>query len=419
MSSMMARPNHYGGTLRDSRIARVLSLRVSDIVSFLLLSICFGLFFLPAEYAVSRTVFSLWQWMLLLVCIVTVLLYIKECPITMRWVSFSLFFILYYLISLVLASGVQNMSKPLFLCIKGIGFVSLVEREAKKDWWRCVGSFALGGMVVCSIHYYTYLKFGNTPGGIRHGVVIAGYLRATTQRWFFLTHDNGSVFYFLPTITALWIAEKRETRFPVLTVISVGLTTAMYIDLWSAAAMTVMLIFSAALAIQILFRDVRLPTPPYLVIISAFLVFSFVVIVVNASDLLSLVASRFGKEHTMSVRSMIWQNALRYISSHPLFGVGYDSGALTLMRIGINHCHNMFLQVLYTGGIVTLVAFVASFIYCTPLHGSQNEDLPILLLGFSLFLLVSVFDWYPHFTPQFMLPLMCCHCPFGGANHDR
>ncbi|WP_213876510.1 O-antigen ligase family protein [Pseudomonas sp. dw_358] len=85
----------------------------------------------------------------------------------------------------------------------------------------------------------------------------------------------------------------------------------------------------------------------------------------------------------VSYRPQIWLEALRQISQHPWFGHGFDSG-MTVLIPGLDQIladpHNIELGVLYTGGIVGLVLWLA--VYAVAMRFCwQNRHVPMVSLA--------------------------------------
>ena len=87
------------------------------------------------------------------------------------------------------------------------------------------------------------------------------------------------------------------------------------------------------------------------------------VIVVGAIALFAMYPEAY-TQRGMSYRPQIWMNAWQQISHHPWFGHGYDANMLVLIP-GLDQIladpHNMELGVLYAGGTVGLVLWVAMY----------------------------------------------------------
>lgn len=60
------------------------------------------------------------------------------------------------------------------------------------------------------------------------------------------------------------------------------------------------------------------------------------------------------KDTTLSLRDVVWRNALKYIPQKPLLGYGIESANVTISKITGMHMHNTYLDVLYKSGIIGL-----------------------------------------------------------------
>jgi len=93
----------------------------------------------------------------------------------------------------------------------------------------------------------------------------------------------------------------------------------------------------------------------------------------------------FGKDASMSGRTVIWELALNLISKSPLFGLGAqgDNFALLQYNAAFGHTHSALLMILYEGGAVSLFLFVVFlFAVTTPLYKERYSGwaLPISIL---------------------------------------
>ena len=94
-----------------------------------------------------------------------------------------------------------------------------------------------------------------------------------------------------------------------------------------------------------------------------------IVIVSGEESLIGTLISRYtGKEITFTGRTYIWGKALSSIVSSPFFGNGYMTGDEMAVYFDNNissamrSTHNMYLQLLFDGGLVALLLFLGNII---------------------------------------------------------
>lgn len=140
--------------------------------------------------------------------------------------------------------------------------------------------------------------------------------------------------------------------------------------------------------------------------------FCGVVVFLNVSGSFDYFASLLGKSGTANTRAIIWREALSWFVGSPVTGVGYEPDIVTTLRIGINHCHNVLLQLLYTGGGVTAAFFAAFAWLCRPKGKPEVSAVPLLIYVPLIFVGWS-FDFYLYMSvavAPFILLARCCDC---------
>lgn len=105
----------------------------------------------------------------------------------------------------------------------------------------------------------------------------------------------------------------------------------------------------------------------------------------NISFINDLIVNKMNKDLTFTGRSNIWHVSLELIKSN-LLGFGRGNSILSGIFNGINECHNIFIQLLFDGGIPALLMFLYYFYVC---HKSNNEknnlDKPIQFAKIVIF----------------------------------
>ncbi len=130
------------------------------------------------------------------------------------------------------------------------------------------------------------------------------------------------------------------------------------------------------------------------------------------------VTTRYEKDGSVSERFLIWQQAVKSIKEHPLFGLGFGVQTTNKMlhanNLPFKHAHNLFLEILCEGGIVSLLMF-AGILYLLCMRGvrllRQRGRKEAWLLGFAVFgacgalLVFGVFD-FPLMIPRLISTCM-------------
>ena len=124
-----------------------------------LFSMGFALFYSPAVYALPMLVFRVWQVATCVVCVIATIIYLAECKIDARWVSFSCFFFVYYLYSSLVNDSNGWMVSILYNTVRGFGFASLVCLGLSKTPRECILGYIVGGLIMCGVNYVTFVIF--------------------------------------------------------------------------------------------------------------------------------------------------------------------------------------------------------------------------------------------------------------------
>lgn len=377
----------------------------------LLETVCFALYFTPQSYAVGDTIFRLFQVGIILTSIFFTLIYIIFYKINFQWLNFCMFYASFYLFSTFLAQSNGSITSCLFGVLKGVGFITIVNIFISYDIRKMLLSFSIAGSVMCSIHLLTVFKYYNIIGGMRHGYIpyALGATTPTTQNWYFLTYDNESIFYFLPLICVLilyaYLFSKKAILFAVLFSILIGYS---YAAKHAATAIVSFLFFIVAFIIFYLINRHTRFSLSYNLACLIGLSGSLLAIIGIGSGFLSRIALFLGKDPTFTGRSFIWQKSISYFFDKPVFGNGIEATSTILSKIGQNHCHNILLQIVYTGGVLTLIFFCLGIFCSTTSISLSKMCMPVSIISIAViaFFIAATLDWYPSIPIPFLLFLL-------------
>ena len=368
--------------------------KVSGMWQFLMV-VAFIAFFPPSEYAVSSIIYNCWKILLFVATFVSVFLYILKNKITLRWFVLVLASFSYFFLSLMFG----DESATLTHCAGGfcriVGIATLLEYGLEKNEQKTLQSFLIAASIMCLINYISFIAYYDVVGGMKQGYGAYGFNYQTKQNWFFFTHDNGTIFYYLPFLAILWYyAFKYVKGFPYFAFLCTLAVVIMYIFLWSATAMVVTALFLIAMMLCMK-KEIRKKVSRcnYLAVVFCGLAFCALVVFMNVSGSFEQFASIFQKSGTTNSRAKIWQLSIQYFTQNPLIGVGLGTDETNFVRIGINHCHNVILQLLYSGGIVATVFFALFLWLARPKKRVSTATAPLILSIFLIFV-AQTFDYY-------------------------
>ena len=137
----------------------------------------------------------------------------------------------------------------------------------------------------------------------------------------------------------------------------------------------------------------------------------YIVISFYANEVFTQLASSLGKSSDMG-RGRIWQRVWPLFWNSPLIGSGFEEDSTIIFKLGINHCHNIIVQILYTGGITAMILSAASLLQCDVAPNTRKKQ-PIaaqvaLQLTIIALFVCATFDWYLYMPIQF-LPFFLYH----------
>lgn len=196
------------------------------------------------------------------------------------------------------------------------------------------------------------------PGGF--GKYIPGYSMTVDSRLNFLGRDNAFIYFFIFAliIEFLYSQNKRQT-YPLLFVI-----TATMLYVWSGTGLIGCVII-ALFAFFIQGKKIeRIFNIRVLTILYVFIYLGIVIL--RIQELFSgFIVDVLHKDISFTGRTDLWDMAMAYIAKSPLWGYGVTERFLT-MSSGISYSpHNLVLQIILTGGVVSLSFFLLMYFIST------------------------------------------------------
>lgn len=125
-------------------------------------------------------------------------------------------------------------------------------------------------------------------------------------------------------------------------------------------------------------------------------------------------------------RRWIWDRTIKYIIANPIFGYGLEAGRIMELKIGFNHIHNIFLEIIYKGGIIAIVIYyIMMFINGKRISVLRNSKYyNLLCLFLLLYLFICQFDYYNDIYVGFIIYIIIYNAPtilkkIKGGNDDE
>ena len=401
--------------------------------SFAFSSILFLLFFMPQEYAIGEAAFQIWQYaqMAELLFAGVAFIVLRHRP-SARWALLCLFYCSFYLLSSIANWTLSVVPSNIYECLRGIGFITISEIYIQRNMRQYIGSFGIAGLIMCTGHIISEILISS--GAIPPFEVEPGAsFRIEWQTYYLLTYDNESVYFFLPTILALFIYGSKYRRtalyFGIALLVFATCLALYHKALTASIAYLVLIILLSIIAILqrngVLSKFKKMSRREYSIGLILALVISGLFVGLVVSGCLGTIAEILGKDADFSMRDEIWRKALHSIMQHPVMGRGREGFNITREVIGQTHCHNLILELMYTGGALTALSFILGVIFCFPKEVYQNKQntqqikFALSITAFiCAFFVVSNLDWYPAIVVQFFIFESLCICE-GRAGKGR
>ena len=187
------------------------------------------------------------------------------------------------------------------------------------------------------------------------------------SNWFF-GYKNIQIFYIFPTLIVSYLNNKTK-KINKIFIWNLIISTFMVFHCFSANSVVVYCLF----LIYIFFQNII--TKKYLFfniknyVICHFVLF-FMFIILKIQYLFDwLVVQILHKSLTFTGRTIIWDRVLVLIKRKPLLGYGFQTNEIVSNYLGNRafvHAHNTILDIVYKGGLLTLLVFFKMIYY--PIH---------------------------------------------------
>lgn len=123
-------------------------------------------------------------------------------------------------------------------------------------------------------------------------------------------------------------------------------------------------------------------------------------------ELFSSLLASLGKGTTLGFRTVIWARAVPAIFKHFWFGYGYLNagefqpivGLSSVWDIEANHCHNFFLEIIFTTGVIGFLVFAMAVRKSlrTIRRANMLLSLTPMVVGMIVYFLMGFLDGYPY-----------------------
>lgn len=222
---------------------------------------------------------------------------------------------------------------------------------------------------------------------------------------YFLGYDNNLIMFILPAITVSFMNSYRKyNKLSNTTIILYFISLFSIIRVWSVTSVIAFIIFTFLLIVFSLIKKKKYKLIKFLSII--ILLFTLLLIIFKSTNLYEyLIVNVLKKDITFSGRTKIWVKCWEYIKIKPLLGYGNESIELLLLKINARHAHNIYLNLLYQGGVILFFVFLIILWNFKPKRNTMDKKVAVIYASVIAFLIAFFFEAYP-VLPMFFIVLL-------------
>lgn len=347
-------------------------------------------FLRPAIYVIGPNVDSFLNYYGLIEFIILLIIYLKNKRISRLFLFFFLLE-LFPIISTFISGNYNNLINLFYTILSILSLCMIYELGFQTNKSKVLDvSFKYFGLLlfINSITFFVYY-----PNGMDQEI----YMDVLGDKnFYFLGHDNGTIFYSI-VVLFLGILSSIDKYGQISTFIKIYSIFIVfgYFYINSGNAKVVGLII---LLYEFFYKFFEKRKGLNIKNVMIFYLIFYLLIVLFRSNLnvITYALNILGKDHTFSGRTIIWDKAFEYIRLKPILGFGIENSNILIYKFGYAKLHNMILQIIYNGGLLSLTAL--GFIYtivCKSINKIKSIKYEKLEVIFILtFLLASTFDFY-------------------------
>ena len=247
---------------------------------------------------------------------------------------------------------------------------------------------------------------------------VASRTRVETSNYYW-GFDNSSVFRFIPAMLCLglYAINRKNKKTNIISTLLMIFFTISFLYVQSITAFVFCSFVTLYFITIALIGDRKIPHLNYkksLILIC--LIFILLAFFSDKLDYLYNFASEHGKYYSLKARFNFWNTIFTEVKNSPLLGYGIEDKAVTIARLGIDHPHNIGMDVIYRTGLIGLMSLA---LLLTKFGKGA--------ICFLALLLVSQMDFYNEQFLFYPTLLLCYHSAItnnqqddnhGGAKND-
>lgn len=245
--------------------------------------------------------------------------------------------------------------------------------------------------VLCSIlDLYIIINFA-TVIGMPNGLYSSVTQNGSDYFCWFLGYKNPQIRFFIPAIAFGLVYDYiRRGKLTLRSIIRIVLIIVTESKLDSSTSLVGLIIFVICYVLWRKYKgkiqNFRLLQLKYFVVLT--IAVSVAIIFFNIQDNFSnILQNVFHRDNTLTDRVFIWELALLALARRCWWGYGLQDAVGSNSVIHATHCHNYYLQQVYTGGIV---GFVLCMIMWLVASNEGNKNIRLMPVKVILFALISM-----------------------------
>lgn len=304
----------------------------------------------------------------IIVCIYTVFIAKKN---SWKFSKYTIIIIIYQL-SLYISTFINkgNYSAMIGNTISVLSLAMIVEIYAKGDNFRKILKIFNNILTTYTIINLLSVLIGSSNNNI-----------------YFLGIDNRFIFFLLPNCFITILIDLIDyDKITIKSYIIIALALFQCVYVWAVSAvlsLVLLLLYAALLYNWKIFKKMTLNK--YLIII---MVMNLLLVFFQIQNYFEyFIVDILHKDLMLSGRVYTWNAALEIIKEHPIFGIGGTSYTQksTLFYRSDGHAHNLILNILVNGGIVSLIIMIFSFLKINNNLKSINNKKISGFISFAIF----------------------------------
>lgn len=186
---------------------------------------------------------------------------------------------------------------------------------------------------------------------------------------YFLGYDNNFILFILPGISISYLnSYRKNNKLSKRTIILYIISLLSLIKSWTVTSLIVLILFTI-IYILFLLKD-KYSKLIKNILFCILLIIVFIILIKYTNIYEYITVNILKKDTTLSSRTIIWKIYINYINKQPILGYGVEYINELILKTGYFHAHNLYLNMLYQGGIIELI----NFIYIIVLFYPKNSD---------------------------------------------